>query len=239
MIDLNIPIIEMRNISKRYSIKHRKESLRETNLKITQKGIIGLIGPNGAGKSTFLKLIAGLIKPSGGNINVLGKPVSRLISKQLAFLPEVDSLYGFMKIRDMLNFMHATFPNFNLQKSQNILKDLKLDPDKYVYELSKGNRARLKICLCLSRDVPIILLDEPLSGLDPMMRENILRDLVQYTDLENQTLLISSHEVQEIEPFLDYIIFLKEGKVYSFDEAEALRIEHHKSIYQIMKEVYA
>ena len=127
--------------------------------------IIGLVGANGSGKSTTLKLIAGLIQPTKGVVTVNGEKADRRIAKYVSYLSELDEYYGFFTVEETIDFYASQFVDFNKQKAQEIREFMKLDPKSKVKHLSKGNRGRLKIVLTLAREVPVILMDEPLSGL--------------------------------------------------------------------------
>jgi len=228
-------IIKLNNISKKYIFK---QALEPFTLDIPKGGIVGLIGPNGSGKSTLLKMIAGLVHPTTGDIIVDDLKVKdRLINKKVIYLSEVDSLYPFFTVKETLLFAASVYEDFNLAEAEELQKRLNLDAYVKVKDLSKGNRARLKIILALSRKAPVILMDEPLSGLDPLVREDIIKLIASSVDISEQTLIISTHEVSEIEPMLDYVILLKYSQMVFFDKVETLREEHGQSVLDKMKEV--
>ncbi|MBU9723714.1 MULTISPECIES: ABC transporter ATP-binding protein [Bacillaceae] len=226
--------ITLRGIRKKYSTQ---QALTNIDLTLERKGIVGLIGPNGSGKSTFLKLIAGLLQPSSGEILLSGKKVSRRSASHIAFLAEIDSLYGFQTVGEAIRFWKETTPDFSEEKALEMASALGVDLQKKIKHLSKGNRARVKLLLTLSREVPILLMDEPLSGLDPLVRQDILRMIVSYVDVEKQMVILSTHEVSEVEPFLDYVIFLKDGEIVLEEGTDSLREKNGKSLVETMKEV--
>jgi len=116
-------------------------------------------------------------------------------------------------------------------------KNMKYPIDSYI--LSKGNKMRIKLVLVLARNVPLLPLDEPLSGLDPMVRESIIKGLISFLDMEQQTVVLTTHEVDEVEPLLDIVAALKAGTVYKVEETEVIRSEYGLSLINWMKQVYA
>lgn len=227
-------IIAFSNVSKAYG---KTKAINNVSFQIPRTGIIGLVGANGSGKSTLLKLIAGLVKKTSGEIVVLDQPVTRMISKKVAFLAEVDSLYDFFTVRETITFAAKVFFDFNEEKALKIVEALKLELDQKVQTLSKGNRARLKIAITLSRKVPLLLMDEPLSGLDPLVREDIIKLIARYVEMEEQTLIISTHEVAEIEPLLDHVLLVQSGEIIMSEKVEDLREQKGKSVLDAMREV--
>lgn len=230
----DLPEVTLDQVNKAYL---RNPALEQVNIQINEPGIIGLVGPNGSGKSTLLKLIAGLLRPSSGSVKVNNVPVTRRAGSIVSFLAEDDSLYGFHTVRQTIDFYDQAITSFQCEEAESMIKELNLPLEKKVKHLSKGNRARLKIAVTLARKVPVLCMDEPLSGLDPLVREDILQMIIRYTDIERQLIFISTHEVDEIEPFLDQIIIMKEGRVALTGNAEVLRLERRKTITELMKEV--
>ncbi|MDG5787051.1 ABC transporter ATP-binding protein [Evansella sp. AB-P1] len=233
---MNNLILSLNDVSKRFI---NQDALSRVDLKLEQPGIVGLIGPNGSGKSTLLKLMAGLVQPSAGQVLLSDKKITRRSGNQIAFLAEIDSLYSFQTVEEAIHFYKGTTPYFSKEKAIEMADILKLDHKKKIKSLSKGNRARLKIVLTLARNAPILLMDEPLSGLDPLVREDILKMIVSYVDVEKQMVVLSTHEVAEVEPFLDYVIFLKDGKILLKDNVDSLREKRNTSLVESMKEVLA
>ena len=227
-------MIEMKQVTKRYG---KSDGLFDISWRMSQKGLAGIIGPNGSGKTTLLKLIAGLLRPTNGTVTVGGRIVDRTIAGQVAYLSELDSLYGFQTIRQAIRFHEQTIESFRTEKAMEMTNELALPLDKKIKTLSKGNRAKVKIILTLAREVPILVMDEPLSGLDPIVREDILNMIIRYLDVERQLGLISTHEVTEVEPFLDYVMFLNRGSIILEGETDHLREKHGKSVVELMREV--
>lgn len=228
-------MIEFKNVSKKYG---RDSGLEDVSFTLEKGKIYGLIGPNGSGKSTTLKIIAGLVHSSKGTVLVNEIPVDRRIAKEVAYLSELDSFYQPFKVKDMIDFYASQFEDFRIDRANELLTFMKLDPDKKLKQLSKGNRGRLKLVLVLARETSVLLLDEPFSGLDPMVRDSIVKGLLSYIDFDNQTVVIATHEIDEIEPLLVEVLAIKNGKVIDRQNVEDLRETRGLSIIQWMKETF-
>lgn len=229
-------MIQFKHVSKRYG---RQKALDDVSFTLPSGKIIGLIGENGSGKSTTLKLIAGLIRPTQGNVYVDQQPVSRQISRIVSYLTELDEFYRFFRVGEMVDFYASQFADFNIAKAAEILSFMQLDRDKKIQNLSKGNRGRLKIVLSLAREVPVILMDEPFSGLDPMVRESIVKGLISFVEPTKQTVIITTHEIKEVEPILEMAVVMKQGRMIGMRDVEELRFQEHISIVEWMKQLYA
>ncbi|MED2971959.1 ABC transporter ATP-binding protein [Fictibacillus sp. B-59209] len=228
-------MIEFKNVTKKYR-NHR--AVDNLSLSLPQGKIIGIVGENGSGKSTTMKLISGLIRPSKGSVSVDGEEVSRNISRKVSYLSELDTYYSFYTVGETIDYYASIYSDFNRSKAEEILDYMKLDRSKKVKNLSKGNRGRLKITVTLAREVPVILMDEPLSGLDPMVRDSIVKGLLSFVDFETQTIIITTHEIKEIEPILDLVVLIKDGRVLRMEEVEEIRIHQNVSIVEWMKKEY-
>ncbi|OEH92782.1 ABC transporter ATP-binding protein [Bacillus solimangrovi] len=228
-------MITFENVSKSYLSQN---ALNNVDLRLPSGKIIGIIGENGSGKSTMLKLMAGLIRPTKGTVKVNNSPANRKISEIVTYLSELDAYYTIYTVKQTIDFFATQFKDFNLDKAYTIMEFMKLAPDQKVKNLSKGNRGRLKIVLSLARDVPYILLDEPFSGLDPMVRESVVKGLLSYIDLNKQTVIITTHEIQEVEALLDMIVVIRNGKILNMRNVEELHENEKKSVVEWLKKVY-
>ncbi|MFP7478677.1 ABC transporter ATP-binding protein [Terribacillus saccharophilus] len=228
-------MIEFKNVSKRYMTK---TALRDVDLKLDKGKIIGLVGLNGAGKSTTMKLIAGLINPTKGSVELEGEKVTRRIASKVSYLSELDEYYSFYTVQQTIDFFATQFPDFNIEKAEEIRAYMNLDANTKVKHLSKGNRGRLKIILTLSREVPVLLMDEPLSGLDPLVRDSIVKGLITFVDTEKQLVLLSTHQIMEVEMILDEVIAIKDGELVDHRNVEELRYDEQKGILDWMSSIY-
>ncbi len=227
-------MIELKEVTKTYL---KQTAVKDLTIVFPPGKIIGLLGENGSGKSTVLKMIAGLVRPSAGSVLLNGDPANRQSCRQVAYLSELDTYYPFYTVSQTIHFYASQFSDFNVDKAFDILSFMKLTPDQKVKNLSKGSRGRLKIVLALSRDVPVILMDEPLSGLDPMVRETVIKGLLSFVDIETQTVIITTHEISEIEPLLDEAAILHKGTLINQQSIDSIR-EDGLTLAAWMKQAY-
>ena len=226
--------IKFSNVTKKYGSEF---ALNDVTLHFQSGKIYGLLGPNGSGKSTTLKMITGLVYPNKGNVTVLGEKATRQISKKVAYLTELDMFYDSFSVEKMIAFYESQFPDFNRNKANQLMKEMNLSGNKKIKQLSKGNRGRLKLVLTLSREVPIVLLDEPFSGLDPLVRDSIVRSLLTYINFDEQTVIIATHEIDEIEPIMDEVIAIYNGHIIGNENVEQLREEQGCSVLEWFKSI--
>ncbi|WNS74410.1 ABC transporter ATP-binding protein [Bacillus sp. DTU_2020_1000418_1_SI_GHA_SEK_038] len=228
-------MIEFQHVTKKYG---REIGLDDVTFTLESGKIYGLLGPNGSGKSTTLKMIAGLVLPSTGKVIVNGKASDRRIAASVAYLSELDMFYQPFKVKDMINFHASQFADFRMERAKELVQFMNLDPNKKIKQLSKGNRGRLKLVLALARESSVLLLDEPFSGLDPMVRDSIVKSLLSYIDFENQIVIIATHEIDEIEPLLDEVLAMQNGKLIGRHHVEELRETEGISIIEWMKRTF-
>ncbi|AVD35224.1 ABC transporter ATP-binding protein [Clostridioides difficile] len=235
-------MIEIKNVSKTYKrmqgLKIRKiEALKNVSFNIEKGKITALLGINGVGKSTMLKAIAGLINTDSGEIRIDGEKINEKIYNKLAFVPDVQSHFSNTTIKETFEFMEIFYSKWNKKKSKEMMNIFKLDEDEIIDNLSKGNIARVKLILGFCQDPEYILLDEPFTGIDLFKREEFIGVIAQYME-ENQAIIITTHEIVEIESLVDEVIILDEGQIIASFNAEELREREGKSILDKMREVY-
>lgn len=214
-------VIEVEDLSKVfYNRKSEKEIWAVDNISFSiQKGeIFGLLGPNGAGKTTTIRLIAGLLHPTTGNISVLNRNVKKeahKIRKDLGFLPEMHGSYENLSLYENLEFFGSFYDIDNLNNAiLTILADFGLQErkDMKVGKLSKGQKQRLAIARAIIHDPTIMFFDEPTSGLDPKASVGV-RDLILNLKQKNRTIFINSHNLEEVQKLCDRVAILDEGKI--------------------------
>ena len=228
-------ILEANSVSKNYL---SKRALVDVNMTIEKGKILGLLGPNGSGKTTFLKLLAGLIHPSKGSIEICGTEVGYLTKEMVSYLPDSDFLYPWMKISKVKKVYATFFKDFNMPKFDELIDFMKLDPNSTVKSLSKGMKEKLALALTLSREAKLIVLDEPLNGVDPVAREEILTAIMKGFNYES-SMIITSHLINEVESLLDEVCFLKQGKVILKAGTDQLREEKNMNLDEIYREVFS
>jgi len=230
-------VIQTQNLSKWYG---NVLGLSDVTLQI-EPGITGILGPNGAGKSTFLKLITGQIKPNIGRVMIHGQNVwnNYAMFAQIGFCPEQDSFYeeltGWQFLTNLLKLHHFSPEDINAKAEIALdIVELTKDKDRVIRSYSRGMRQRLKVGQAIAHDPNIIILDEPLNGLDPLGRRKIIRLIKEYKG-EGRMIVVSSHVLPEIEAMTNRIILIHQGKVFAQGDIHYIRdlIETHPHIVSI------
>lgn len=215
-----------------------KKALDDISFTVEEGQIIGLLGTNGAGKSTMLKAIAGLLRLDHGTITIDEKSHCLSTRAMLTYLPDVDAWYPWMKLSDAMSYMRDIYWDWDDDKARHLLDFFELKADSSIQKASRGTRAKMKLLLALSRQAKYLLLDEPFSGIDPFARQLIAQAIVEDFTEEGQTIIITTHELTEVEIMLDEILFIHEGKLLLKGHVETLRQERNKALMDILKEVY-
>jgi ABC-2 type transport system ATP-binding protein len=203
------------------------EAVKGVDLKVLRGTVFGLLGVNGAGKSTIIKMIVGHLRPTSGEISVLGRPLeedSVELRRRVAYVSENRYLYEWMTVEESVRFTRAFHDNWDERKAADLLRRFSLPPEKKVRQLSRGNRARLCLLLALSFNPELIILDEPTSGLDPIVRRDFIENIVSEIADEGKTVLFSSHIVDEVERVADYVGIINDGELLltsSLDDIKA------------------
>ena len=214
--------IEIKQLTKYYG---KFKALDQVNLTIPGGKIIGLFGKNGAGKSTLLKCLLGFLKHEG-EINVMGKSIEELkhdLFKELAFIPDVSIIDDRLTVEQTVKYISSIHPAWNNLRAQRLQEISKLPMKKKVGKLSKGMKTKLYLMITLSLDVSILLLDEPTIGLDIAFRREFFNTILGEFYDESKTIIISTHQVEEVEHILNDIIFIDEGKLILYDGIEDLK----------------
>lgn len=227
-------ILKAENLCKSY---FSKKALQGANLTIKQGKIVGLLGPNGSGKTTFLKIAAGILHPSGGNIVIDGHEPGVYTKSIVSYLPDTEYLFKWMKVKDAVGYFKDFYLDFDEKKAIELLGFMRLDMNSSVKSLSKGMKEKLKLTLVLSRKAKLYILDEPLGGVDPTAREKILDAIINNFN-ENSSMIITTHLVNDIERIFDDVAFINNGEIVLQGNAEDLRQSKNKSIDELYREVF-
>ncbi|MBF8983253.1 ABC transporter ATP-binding protein [Lutibacter sp. B2] len=228
-------LLRAENVTKKYITK---KALVNLSVTIEEGKIYGLLGPNGCGKTTFMKMMAGLIQPSNGTIEINGNKIGTKTKEIVSFMPTSNYLPKWMKIKQCIGYFHDLFEDFDIKKANDMIVFMGLKEDQKVKSLSTGMLGRLKLSLALSRNAKLFVLDEPFNGIDPISREKTIEVILNACNEEN-TIIISSHLVKELERILDEVIFMDQGNVIVTGNAEDIRTEKGMSIDEVYREVYA
>jgi ABC-2 type transport system ATP-binding protein len=228
-------MIELKNVTKKYK---KLRALDDVSLTINEGKITALLGINGVGKSTILKAIMKLINIDSGEILIDGDKQDYKMYDKIAMIPDVAITYPKMSIKEAFEFMKFHYKNWDETKAYDMLKFFKLTDEKKIIELSKGNMARVKLILGFAQNSKYLLMDEPFSGMDMFTREDFIGAMSGRFMEENQSIVITTHEIAEIEHIADQVILLEDGKVIKEFSAEECREKYGKSIIDVMREVY-
>lgn len=227
-------MIEIKNASKKYK---KVKALDNISFEIHEGKITCILGINGVGKSTILKSICGLVKLDRGEILIDGEKIDYKTYEKVAFVPDMDNYFAQLTIKESFEFMKEFYKKWDREKAYDMLKLFNLTDDKKISELSKGNIARVKIILGFAQNAKYTILDEPFSGIDIFKREDFLGVMTKYVG-DEQSIIITTHEIAEIEMIADDVILIDEGKLSLVFNAEKTREEEGKSIIDKMREVY-
>ncbi|MCA0300304.1 ABC transporter ATP-binding protein [Pseudoxanthomonas mexicana] len=192
-----------------------KLALNDTSFQIEAGKIIGLIGPNGAGKTTALKAILGLI-PFEGQLKVLGLDPRKdrdELMKDVCFIADVAVLPRWMKVKEAIDFVDGVHPRFDRAKCERFLANTQLKPNLRVREMSKGMIVQLHLALVMAIDAKLLVLDEPTLGLDILYRKQFYQRLLEDYFDEQKTIIVTTHQVEEIEHILTDVMFIRDGRI--------------------------
>jgi ABC-2 type transport system ATP-binding protein len=212
--------IELTEVTKKY----RHFVLDRISLKLPKGQIMGLIGANGAGKSTTIRIMMGLVHQDFGKVRVLGHemPAGQVAAKwNIGFASEDMRLYESMTLGWHMNFIRSMYPSWDAVYANHLLKRFGLRPDQKIKGLSHGQRVKSALFLVLARKPKLLVLDEPTTGLDPVARHEILRELTGVMADEGRSILFSSHNTQEVEQISDQITFIDRGRIIDSMDKEA------------------
>jgi ABC-2 type transport system ATP-binding protein len=205
-------IITAKHLSKRYGTT---KALDDASFQIDAGRIVGLIGPNGSGKTTTLKAILGLSQ-FDGELNVLGLDPRQQrdeLMKDVCFIADVAILPRWLKVKDAISFCEGVHPRFNRERAEKYIANTKLSPDMKVKAMSKGMIVQLHLALVMAIDAKLLVLDEPTLGLDILYRKQFYHQLLEDYFDENKTILITTHQIEEVENILTDLMFIRDGKI--------------------------
>jgi ABC-2 type transport system ATP-binding protein len=217
-----LPAIALSGVHKRF---RRTHAVRDLDVEIPRGTIFGLIGPNGAGKSTALKMMMGLLRPTEGSISVLGRDPLRdpvWVRQRVGYVPELHHIYRWMRVEQVIGFSRAFFEKWSDEKCAVMLELFGLDPRQKVKHLSKGMLGKLALLLAVAHEPELLILDEPMAGLDPMAREEVLDGVLRTIVDREQTVIFSSHTMQDVQRLVDSVGFIYEGRLLLHKPLEKL-----------------
>lgn len=221
---MNVKAIEVSKSFDRY------QAVKEATLELVPGTIHGLLGSNGAGKTTFLKLLAGIYQADSGQILYDEEEIyeNTVIKEQMLFMPDIPYFFNYSNLHEMSAFYKESYPGFSDSRFLQLVKLLKLNPKQRFNRMSKGMKRQAAFILSLSCQPKVLLLDEPFDGLDPVVRHTIKNLLIQDVSSHQMSILVSSHNLREMEDFCDSISIMHEGTMLINRELDSLKREHCK-----------
>lgn len=227
-------MVKLEYVNKDYS---GFQALRNVNLSLDKGKIVGLLGPNGSGKTTLIKILTGMTLQYTGNVSVNGRKLDNDSKAVIAYLP--DQLYfdRWMRIKDLEKYYEDMFSNFNKRKFRELIQKFRIEDRVFVRKLSKGNQEKLQLALVLAREAQLYIFDEPIGGVDPALRQIILDTIMEYRNTD-ATVILSTHQIYDVEELFDEVIFLKEGEVYLHRNTKELLEEKQTTLLELFKEVF-
>jgi ABC-2 type transport system ATP-binding protein len=227
---MNSPIIEITNLSKSYG---KARGIENVNLKIHEGEIFGFIGPNGAGKSTTIRILLNLIFPGSGSAKIMGMDVIRdtkKIKQHIGYIPSDANAYPSMDVEEFLTYCMRFYQVQNGMDRITELSELfELDLKRKIDELSMGNRKKVSIIQSLLHSPKLLILDEPTTGLDPLMQAKFF-ELLRSENQKGMTIFFSSHILNEVQLICKRVAIIKEGKIIQLEDIDTLRKKQLKKV---------
>ena len=227
-------LIEICGLSKAYG---KKQALHNVDMVFEGGQIIGLLGPNGSGKTTLLKVMTGLLKDYDGVVRIDGKDIGADTKAVVSYLPDEPYFSDWMKVKDALAIFVDMYADFDLDKCLSIMSRFQIDESMRIKTMYKGTKEKFQLALVMSRKAKIIVLDEPIGGVDPAAREVILDTILENYSAD-QTILIATHLIADIERIFSTVVFIKNGQIVLNKEVEEVRQETGKSIDELFREEF-
>ncbi len=227
-------LLECRKLTKRFKTK---EVLKQIDLKLESGHIIGVLGPNGSGKTTLIKMINGLLVPSGGELLFCGENIGVSSKRSISYLPDQTYLNMNQRVRDVIAFFHDFYEDFEQDRALDMLKKLNISVQDPLKTLSKGTKEKVQLVLVMSRKAKLYVLDEPIAGVDPAARDYILNTILSNYEPE-ASVLISTHLISDIENILDEVVFIRDGRIVQHASVDDIRSKEGKSVDAYFREVF-
>ena len=221
-------VADVTHLSRRFGTK---AALQDVSVEVRRGSVFGLVGENGAGKSTLLKHLLGLWRAETGTVRVFGKdPVKDPVSVlgRIGYLSEQPDLPGWMRVVELLRYTQAFYPRWDAKYADQLRERFGLDPKARIRTLSKGQHARLGLIAAEAHRPDLLILDEPSSGLDPMVRRDILEAIIRTVTDEGRTVIFSSHLLDEVERVSDHLAMLHHGTLRFCAPLDVIKARHRR-----------
>ena len=214
-----------------------KTAVDGVSLTLEPGHVYAMLGPNGSGKTTWMKMAAGLMKPTSGEILFNGEPVGLDSRRSVAYMSTEPYFYSWMTVRDVGKYYQDFFDDFSMERFEELISGMELEDSMKTRTLSSGMMAKLKIAVTLARDAKVYMLDEPFNGIDLLARDEIRACILREAKPE-KVLLLSSHLVEEMEAVADRAVFIRQGRLVEVRDLEEMRETDHVSMADRYREIY-
>ncbi len=222
------PIVEIHRVTRQFG---NKTALDDISLTVPRGGVFGLIGGNGAGKTTLIKHVLGMLKAQSGSVRVFGlDPVENPVGTlgRIGYLSEERDLPNWMRVGELMRYTQAFFPNWDEKYAEELREAFDLDGNARIKNLSRGQRARAGLLVALAHRPELLVLDEPSSGLDPVVRRDILGAIIRTIADEGRTVLFSSHLLDEVERVADRVAIIHQGRILLTAPMDEIKDTHRR-----------
>jgi ABC-2 type transport system ATP-binding protein len=220
---MNAPAIAVEGLSKRFGSRLAVDNL---TFQVPEGGVCGFLGRNGAGKSTAIRVMMNLLDPTAGKVTLLGLDSRRdhtELMSRIGYVSESPVLYEWMKVKELLRFTARFSPHWNHRRVDELLDRFAIGREQKVEHLSRGTLAQLALTLALGGDPELLILDEPATGLDVLVRRDFLESIIQLIQEEGRTVLFSSHLLHEVERVADQVVIIDGGRLVQSGSVEELK----------------
>ena len=227
---INPPIIEISGLTRKFE---NKLALNNVSLQVPRGRVFGLVGENGAGKTTLIKHVLGLLKAESGSVRVFGfDPVAAPVAvlSRIGFLSENRDLPPWMRVDELLRYTRAFYPQWDPAFAEELRNQFGLDPSAKIKNLSRGENAKAGLLIALAFRPELLLLDEPSSGLDPLVRRDILEAIIRTVADEGRTVFFSTHLLDEVERVADDVAMMFNGQVVLKGPLDQVKENHHRLV---------
>lgn len=218
-------MLELKNFSLNYG---ESQILDNISFSLEKGKILGIVGPSGVGKTSLIKGIVGIYRGTSGTLTYDGEKIydNSNIKRKIAYVPDEHNSFYLITLREIVNFYKSLYPNFDDEKFYKINRIFKIPLNKRFLQLSKGMKMRVNLMIAFSLNSELLILDEPTSGLDPILKEKVLKIIMEEVSNGDKSVIISSHNLIELERICDEVLILNEGK-----------IEYHNSLDNIKRNI--
>ena len=217
------PVITTENLTRSFG---RKTAVDGLTLSVPEGSIYAFLGPNGAGKTTTIKMLLNILRPTGGAATVLGVDSVRLGPDQftqIGYVSENQQMPEWMTLRQLINFCRPLYPTWNTALSDKLVQSFDLQPDQKLKSLSRGMKMKAALLTSLAYRPRLLVLDEPFTGLDALVRDEVIGGMLEVTEQEKWTVFISSHDIDEVERLADWVGVIDGGRAYLSESADSLQ----------------